>query len=138
MKAEKGNKVPQQILLVVSGGAGSGKSTLIESLETWMTYILSGHEVGESGHSTDQPILVKCAFTGAAADNIGGNTLTRTFGLSYDGKHTSLGDRERDAKRELFSKVRIASFLFECVFILRSNLSSLMNFQCCLRRCSTK
>jgi hypothetical protein len=105
IKAEKGNRPPEQILLVVSGGAGSGKSTLIECLEIWVNYILSGLESGESGHTTDQPLLIKCAFTGAAADNIGGNTLTRTFGLSYDGKHTSLGDRERDAKRELFSKV---------------------------------
>ena len=33
------------------------------------------------------------------------HSLCRTFGLSYDGKHTSLGDKERDAKRGLFSKV---------------------------------
>ena len=138
MKAEKGNKAPQQILLVVSGGAGSGKSTVIESLEAWLTYILSGHEVGQSGYSTDQPILLKCAFTGAAAVNIGGNTLNRTFGLDFSGKHTSLKDKERDFKRELFSKVIIASFTFECIFILRSNLSSLTNFQWCLRRCYFK
>ena len=64
---------------MVSGGAGSGKSTVIESVEEWVNYILSGLECGESGHTTDQPLLVKCAFTGAAADNIGGNTLTRCY-----------------------------------------------------------
>ena len=31
--------------------------------------------------------------------------MTRTFGLSFGGKHTSLGDRERDTQREIFSKV---------------------------------
>ena len=77
VKAEKGNKPPEPILLVVSGGAGSGKSTVIESVEEWVNYILSGLECGESGHATDQPLLVKCAYTGAAADNIGGNTLNR-------------------------------------------------------------
>ena len=56
---------------------------------------------------TDQPLIVKCAFTGTAADNIGGNTLTKTFGLSYDGKHTSLTDSQRDVKRGLFSKVSL-------------------------------
>ena len=79
VKAEKGNRPPEPILLVVSGGAGSGKSTVIESVEEWVNYILSGLECGESGHTTDQPLLVKCAFTGAAADNIGGNTLTRCY-----------------------------------------------------------
>ena len=68
---------------------------------------MSGAETGDSGHSTDQPLIVKCAFTGAAADNIGGNTLTKTFGLSYDGKHTSLIDSQRDARRGLFSKVSL-------------------------------
>ena len=79
IKAEKGNKAPQQILLVVSGGAGSGKSTVIESLEVWMNYILTGLECGESGHNTDQPLFIKCAFTGAAADNIG---LTNDYNLT--------------------------------------------------------
>ena len=58
VKAEKGNKPPEPILLVVSGGAGSGKSTVIESVEEWVNYILSGLECGESGHNTDQPLLV--------------------------------------------------------------------------------
>ena len=43
---------------MVSGGAGSGKSTVIESVEEWVNYILSGLECGESGHNTDQPLLV--------------------------------------------------------------------------------
>ena len=68
---------------------------------------MSGAETGDSGHTTDQPLIVKCAFTGAAADNIGGNTLTKTFGLSYDGKHTSLTDSQRDGRRGLFSKVSL-------------------------------
>ena len=56
---------------------------------------------------TDQPLVVKCAFTGSAADNIGGNTISKTFNLSFDGKHTSLSDRERDYRRGLFSKVSL-------------------------------
>ena len=89
------------------GGAGAGKSRIIDSITDWVNYIMSGAETGDSGHSTDQPLIVKCAFTGAAADNIGGNTLTKTFGLSYDGKHTSLIDSQRDARRGLFSKVSL-------------------------------
>ena len=129
VKAEKGNRPPKQILLVVSGvvgfheehdhmshfflliniyligGAGSGKSKVIENITNWVNYICSGAETGEGGHTTEQPLIVKCAFTGSAADNIAGNTLSKTFSLGFDGKHTSLTDGQRDPTRELFSKV---------------------------------
>ena len=94
---------------------------MIDVITNWVNYICSGAETGDGGHSTDLPLIVKTAFTGAAADNIGGNTLTKTFGLAYDGycnliesicliwrntflfsKHTSLSDSQRDARRELF------------------------------------
>ena len=99
---------------------------MIDVITNWVNYICSGAETGDGGHSTDLPLIVKTAFTGAAADNIGGNTLTKTFGLAYDGycnliesicliwrntflfsKHTSLSDSQRDARRELFSKVNL-------------------------------
>ena len=95
------------IILWPLGGAGAGKSRIIDSFTDWVNYICSGAETGDSGHLTDQPLVVKCAFTGSAADNIGGNTISKTFGLSFDGKHTSLTDRERDYRRGLFSKVSL-------------------------------
>ena len=95
------------IISWLPGGAGAGKSRIIDCITNWVNYICSGAETGDSGHLTDQPLIVKCAFTGSAADNIGGNTLTKTFGLSYDGKHTSLIDSQRDVRRGLFSKVSL-------------------------------
>ena len=73
------------IIIWPLGGAGSGKSKVIDVITNWVNYICSGAETGDGGHSTDLPLIVKTAFTGAAADNIGGNTLTKTFGLAYDG-----------------------------------------------------
>ena len=43
--------------------------------------------------------MIKAAFTGTAATNIGGQTLHGAFGFAYDNKHYSLSDKIRDQRR---------------------------------------
>ena len=91
---KKGNKHPDGPLMMVSGGAGAGKSTVIRVVEKWVQKI-----VQKEGDSVDHPCVVKAAFTGCAATNIEASTLHSAFGFSFSNKHFSLSDKTRDKKR---------------------------------------
>merc|ERR1711911_452256 len=95
VKARKeGNPYPDGPLLVISGGAGAGKSTVIRVVEKWVRKI-----VQKAGDSVDHPCVVKAAFTGCAATNIEASTLHSAFGFSFSNNHFSLSDKSRDKKR---------------------------------------
>ena len=73
VKASKdGNKAPEAPLLMVHGGAGAGKSTVIKVLAQWMQKILQ-----KEGDEIDCPCVIKTAFTGTAEPNIEGQTITK-------------------------------------------------------------
>ena len=91
------NPYPQAPLVMVHGGAGSGKSTTINVLAMYGEKILR-----KEGDSMENPIVLKTAFTGCAAANIQGQTLSATFGLGFDGKPRSMTDKTRDRKRAWF------------------------------------
>ena len=59
---------------MVHGGAGAGKTYVIESLAEWMQYILQ-----KPGDDLNCPYVIKTAFTGAAASLIDGMTLNSAF-----------------------------------------------------------
>merc|ERR1712102_198515 len=95
VKARKSwNSPPKPPLLMVHGGAGAGKSTVIHVITFWTHKILR-----QEGDSLDEPYVVKTAFTGCAAANIEGQTLHGAFGFSFDNQHYSLNDKIRDQKR---------------------------------------
>ena len=72
MKSRKtGNKYPTAPLLMVHGGAGAGKSTVINILAMYTQKILK-----QEGDNPDQPYVIKTAFTGCAASNIKGGVAT--------------------------------------------------------------
>ena len=90
----QGIKAPSPFYLMVHGGAGSGKTTVIRTLCDWVALILM-----ESGIDTGLPFIIKCAPTGAAASIIEGMTLHTAFNLDYKGKFFSLPDILRDRRR---------------------------------------
>ena len=81
-------------LLAIQGGAGAGKSAVIDILAQRMDKILR-----KSGDIPDHPYIIKCAFTGTAAANIDGQTLTTAFSFNFGNKFLSLTDKARDQKR---------------------------------------
>ena len=97
-----GNKSPNPIYIIGHGGAGAGKSTVINIVTKWCHTILAQH-----GDDHGYPYIIKTAFTGTAASNIDGQTLHTSFGFNFDNKHYSLNDKSRDEKRTLFKNLRI-------------------------------
>ena len=80
-------------LLIVQGGAGTGKSRLIEVLSHHLERILR-----KSGDNPGHPYILKLAYTGTAAANIGGQILHSAFALNFGRSYMSLNDKVRDEK----------------------------------------
>ena len=91
---KKDNALVSPELLVVQGGAGTGKSTVIDVLSQQMEKVLR-----TSGDNPDHPYIIKAAFTGTAAANIKGQTLHSAFSFSFGNEFFSLSDKARDEKR---------------------------------------
>ena len=95
VKARKfGNKRPTPPMLIVHGGAGAGKSTVINVVTQWTQKI-----VQQAGDDMTSPCVVKTAFCGTAAANIEGQTLHSAFGFSFNNNYYSLSDKSRDTRR---------------------------------------
>ena len=93
---------PVPPLLAIQGGAGSGKSHMIDILAQWIELTLR-----ESGDNPNQPYVIKCAFAGTAAAKIGGQTITSAFNIGFGNKFQSLTDKTRDLKRGLLSNLSL-------------------------------
>ena len=89
-------------LLIVHGGAGTGKSMLINNLSLWVQKLLT-----VSGDDPNSPYLVRCAPTGMAASNIEGQTLHTTFRFRFGNEYQSLSDKTRDQLRDHFKYVKV-------------------------------
>ena len=92
---------PSAPLLIVHGGAGSGKSRLINSIYTMMTETFK-----KAGDDPCCPYVVLTSFTGAASANINGQTLHSLFGFKFGCSFLSMPEKQRDEKRLLFRNLR--------------------------------
>ena len=81
--------------IVIEGDGGSGKSKLIETL----CQVLE-KEFRRAGDDPEQPYILKGSFTGEAASNIKGLTLTSLFNLGFGNKLSAMSDKMREKKRE--------------------------------------
>ena len=82
---------PKAPLLVVHGGAGTGKSTLINVLSQWIHKILQ-----LPGEDYECPYVIRAAPTGMAASNIEGVTLHSAIKLNFGTNYTPLGEKNRE------------------------------------------
>ena len=94
-------KRPSPPLIIVHGGAGTGKSRVINSLYTMMSSIFK-----QPGDDPCCPYVVLSSFTGAASANIGGQTLHSLFGFKFGNSFLSMTERQRAEKRNLFRNLR--------------------------------
>ena len=95
VKAQNGkNQLPDPVKLMIHGGAGSGKSTVIDGLTRWIQHILM-----KSGDNPQYPYTVKAGPTGLAASIIDGQTLHSLFNFNFGNQFFSLSDKIRDERR---------------------------------------
>ena len=94
--------MPRPDNLVVIGGAGSGKTTIIHCLTQWAHRILT-----KSGDDPNSPYVIRAATTGAASVLIKGTTVHSSLGFDFQSKHTSLSDKKREQKREQLKNLKI-------------------------------
>jgi ATP-dependent DNA helicase PIF1 len=92
---------PKHPFLIVHGGAGTGKSTLIKIVSQWTKKLLE-----KPGGDLDSPYVI-AAPTGMAAANIGGSTLHTAFKLNFGFSYKYLSDRNRDSLRTIFKNVKL-------------------------------
>ena len=88
--AQKAARCPKPPLLVVHGGAGTGKSTLISVISQWAHKILR-----KPGDDSDCPYVIRTAPTGMAAANIEGATIHHALKLSFGNQYIALSDKNR-------------------------------------------
>ena len=87
---------------MVHGGAGAGKSHVINTLAEWIQLVLL-----KPGDNIDCPYVIKTAFTGAAASLIDGMTLHSAFGFEFGNKFYSLSDKMRDKRRNILKNLKM-------------------------------
>ena len=93
---------PNPTVTIVHGGAGSGKSTVINILKQWCQLILQ-----QSRGDQECPYIIVAAPTGTAAAKVRGQTMHSAFGFSFGNEHFSLSDKVRDKKRNLLKYLKI-------------------------------
>ena len=98
----KPDKAP---LVIVQGGAGVGKSTVIEIISEATDLILR-----EAGDDFAYPYVIRVAPTGVAAANISGATLHSMFSINFGDGYESLSDKTRDKKRQQFQNTKMLIF----------------------------
>ena len=98
-----GSKKPKAPLGVVHGGAGSGKSTLIKVLSFWFEYLL----ITNDEKDLNMPVVIRCAPTGMAANNIDGLTVCSAFKFKFGHNHIPLDARNRTSYQDTLSHLQL-------------------------------
>ena len=107
--------------MIITGGAGAGKSTVIGALTQWASEILH-----KSGDDPDMPyVIIKTSLTGAASTLIGGATIHSIMGFDFSNSHRSLTDKQREIRRELMKNTSI--IIIDEFSMMKSDLLYRMN-----------
>jgi hypothetical protein len=65
------------------------------------------HILRKSGDDPNHPYIVKCAFTGAAAVVIAGQTLHSAFKFPFGNWYDSYSNQEKDKRRTMLQNLRV-------------------------------
>ena len=102
------NDTPSPLFRKIIGSAGSGKSFVINIVAQWCEKLLRS-----SGDNIDQPYVVRAAFMGGAAANIGGQTLHSAFKLPLSFSISAMKNQKiRDNLMTLLKNLRLGKMIF--------------------------
>ena len=121
-RKKKENKWPVPPLLAVIGGAGTGKSHVIDVLSQILEKTFR-----TSGDVSNSPYVLKLAFTGNAAAIIGGQTLHSAFNFKFGNQITGLSDKLRDLRRKQLHNLRV--LIIDEISLVRSDLLYQLDFR---------
>ena len=93
---------PKAPLLIVHGGAGTGKSTLISVISKWAHKLLQ-----LPGDDSDCPYVIRTAPTGMAAANVEGATIHSALKLNFGNNYIPLSDKNRELLCTRFKNVQV-------------------------------
>ena len=119
---KKENKWPKPPLVAVLGGAGSGKSHVIDVLSQMIDKTFRS-----PGEDPNFPYVLKLAFTGNAAAIITGQTLHSTFKFKFNNQLTGLSDKIRDLRRKQLCNLRV--IIIDEISLVKSDLLYQLNFR---------
>ena len=95
---------------------------MIDSLAKWVQTILQ-----QQGDSPEQPYVLKTAFTGTAASNIDGLTLTSTFKFGYGNQFFSMDNRDRDRRKTQLAK--LVMVIIDEISFVKSDMLYMLNLR---------
>ena len=124
MKAIKksDNKWPKPPLVAVLGGAGTGKSHVIDVLSQMIDKTFRSPT-----DDFNSPYVLKLAFTGNAAAIITGQTLHSSFNFKFNNQLTGLGDKLRDLRRKQLHNLRV--LIIDEISLVKSDLLYQLDFR---------
>ena len=93
---------PSPVLAVVQGGAGSGKSFVINTMTEWMERIFR-----QPGDNPNYPYILRCAYTGTAANIISGQTLHATLKLPFGNNYLPLSSKIKPELTNQFGNLKV-------------------------------
>ena len=102
------NAIPPPLLRKIIGSAGTGKSFVINIVAQWCEKLLRA-----DGDNIDHPYVVRAAFMGGAAANIGGQTLHSAFKLPLSYSISAIKNQKvRDNLMTLLKNLRLGKMIF--------------------------
>ena len=123
IQASKNNLArPKAPLVIVHGGAGTGKSTVIDALSSVTEKILR-----KAGDDPNHPYILRTAFTGNAALIIKGQTLHTAFNLPFGNEVLSLSDKLRDERRTLLQNLKL--LIIDEISLVKSDILYQIHFR---------
>ena len=94
------NPLPTAPNFMIHGGAGAGKSSVINIVKQWVHLILQ-----TSGDSPDCPYIFVTAPTGTAAANVSGQTMHSAFGFTFGNEHFAW---RQETRSDAFTSEKLA------------------------------
>ena len=113
---------PTAPLIIVHGGAGTGKSTVIDVLSLALEKVFR-----KPRDDPNHPYIVRTAFTGNPALIIKGQTLHTSFNLPFGKEVLSLSDKLRDARRTTLQNLKV--LIIDEINLVKSDILYQIHFR---------
>ena len=121
-KKHKNNAWPTPPLLMVHGGAGTGKSHVIDCVSQLLEKVFR-----TPGDNPNHPYILKLAFTGNAASIINGQTIHSAFQLPFGNNHVTMNDKVRDMRRKQLQNLCL--IIMDEVSLIKSDIFYQIHFR---------